>query len=100
MTTTFSRAGVLVLLAAAAFAPSAGATPARVPPPSGDIGGPVADSPNRTPVPGGEVPVTRPGATVPITTTDAFGPHVLHNLPAGAYSVDVRYPGYRADTPD
>src|SRR2546427_5030978 len=98
MTMTLSRvAGVLVLLAAA-FAPSAGATPARVPPPSGDIGGSVADSTNGTPLPGGEVRVTRAGATVAITTTDAFGRYVIHNLPAGAYSVEVRYLGYRAET--
>src|SRR5437879_2872453 len=98
MTTTFSRAGVLVLLAAAAFAPSAGATPPRVPPPSGDIGGSVVDSTNGTPLPGGEVRVTRAGATVAITTTDAFGRYVIHNLPAGAYAVEVRYLGYRAET--
>ena len=98
MTMTFFRAGVLVLLAAAAFAPSAGATPPRVPPPSGDIGGSVADSTNGTPLPGGEVRVTRAGATVAITTTDAFGRYVIHNLPAGAYTVEVRYLGYRAET--
>src|SRR5256712_4754064 len=98
MTMTLSRvAGVLVLLAAA-FAPSAGATPARVPPPSGDIGGSVADSTNGTPLPGGEVRVMRAGATVAITTTDAFGRYVIHNLPAGAYNVEVRYLGYRAET--
>src|SRR2546425_6117320 len=98
MTTTFSRAGVLVLLAAAAFAPSAGATPPRVPPPSGDIGGSVADSTNGTPLPGGEVRVMRAGATVAIATTDAFGRYVIHNLPAGAYTVEIRYLGYRAET--
>src|SRR2546430_4685152 len=97
MTGTVSRAGVLVLLAAA-FAPSAGATPLRVAPPNGDIGGAVADSTNGTPLPGGEVRVMRAGATVAITTTDAFGRYVIHNLPAGAYSVEVRYLGYRAET--
>src|SRR5438128_11345015 len=97
MTRTVSRAGVLVLLAAA-FAPSAGATPLRVAPPNGDIGGAVADSTNGTPLPGGEVRVMRAGATVAITTTDAFGRYVIHNLPAGAYNVEVRYLGYRAET--
>src|SRR5207245_9268524 len=93
----FPRAGWLVLLAAA-FAPSAGATPPRVPPPSGDIGGSVADSTNGTPLPGGEVRVMRAGGTVAIATTDAFGRYVIHNLPAGAYTVEVRYLGYRAET--
>src|SRR2546426_6511074 len=97
MTRTVSRAGVVVLLAAA-FAPSAGATPLRVVPPNGDIGGAVADSTNGTPLPGGEVRVMRAGATVAITTTDAFGRYVIHNLPAGAYNVEVRYLGYRAET--
>src|SRR3989449_2920492 len=97
VTRTVSRAGVLVLLAAA-FAPSAGATPLRVAPPNGDIGGAVADSTNGTPLPGGEVRVMRAGATVAITTTDAFGRYVIHNLPAGAYNVEVRYLGYRAET--
>src|SRR3989454_10630418 len=94
MTMTLSRVAVLILLATAAFAPSAGATPPRVAPPSGDIGGSVADSTNGTPLPGGEVRVTRAGATVAITTTDAFGRYGIHNLPAGAYSVAVRYLGY------
>src|SRR2546427_1795833 len=40
----------------------------------------------------------RAGATVAITTTDAFGRYVIHNLPAGAYNVEVRYLGYRAET--
>jgi len=98
MTMTLSRAAVLILLATAAFAPPAGATRPRVAPPNGDIGGSVADSTNGTPLPGGEVRVTRAGATVAITTTDAFGRYVIHNLPAGAYNVEVRYLGYRAET--
>src|SRR3989449_593653 len=97
VTRTVSRGGMLVLRAAA-FAPSAGATPLRVAPPNGDIGGAVADSTNGTPLPGGEVRVMRAGATVAITTTDAFGRYVIHNLPAGAYNVEVRYLGYRAET--
>src|SRR2546425_13364846 len=88
MTMTLPKvAGVLVLLAAA-FAPSAGATPPRVPPSSGDIGGSVADSTNGMPLPGGEVRVTRAGATVAIATTDAFGRYVIHNLPAGRLWID------------
>src|SRR5438876_7366467 len=97
MTRTVSRTGVLVLLAAA-FAPSAGATPLRVAPPNGDIGGAVADSTNGTPLPGGEVRGMRAVATVAITTTDAFGRYVIPNLPPGAYNVEVRSLGYRAET--
>src|SRR5438034_9567481 len=33
-----------------------------------------------------------------LTTTDSFGANVILNLPAGAYNVEVRYLGYRAET--
>src|SRR3989454_8465467 len=100
MTMTLSRVAVLILLAPAAFAPSAGATPPRVAPPNGDIGGSVADSTNGTPLSGGEVRITRAGSTVATATTDAFGRYVIHNLPAGGYTIEVRYLGYRAVTRD
>jgi hypothetical protein len=64
----------------------------------GDIGGSVADSATGTPLPGGEVRILRGGNIVAATTTDAFGRYVIHNLPAGSYSVEVRYLGYRSDT--
>src|SRR2546422_7354587 len=79
VTRTVSRAGVLVLLAAA-FAPSAGATPLRVAPPNGDIGGAGARSTQGTPLPGGEGRGVRAGATRAITTNHPLGPHVVHNL--------------------
>src|SRR5437764_9737475 len=63
----------------------------------GDIGGAVADSATGTPLPGGEVRVLREGNTIATATTDAFGRYVIHNLPAGSYSVEVRYLGYRAE---
>src|ERR1044072_5292293 len=66
----------------------------------GDIGGTVADSATGTPLPGGEVRVIRAGNTVATTTTDAFGRYVIHNLPAGSYSVEVRYLGYRPEARD
>src|SRR3989449_5143895 len=91
MARTVSRAGVLVLLAAA-FAPSAGATPLRVAPPNGDIGGAGADSTKGTPVPGGEGRGMRAGATGAIPTTDALRRHVIHNPPPGADNREGRSP--------
>ena len=86
----------LVLVAWLGVALSAG--PARAA--DGDIGGAVADSATGTPLPGGEVRVTRDGSTVATATTDAFGRYVIHNLPAGSYSVEVRYLGYRPEARD
>src|SRR5881392_4469563 len=68
------------------------------PPADGDVGGSVADSATGTPLPGGEVRVLRGGNTIATTTTDAFGRYVIHNVPTGSYSVEVRYLGYRSDT--
>src|SRR5436190_23090503 len=68
------------------------------PPLDGDVGGSVADSATGTPLPGGEVRIVRGGNTIAATTTDAFGRYVIHNVPAGSYSVEVRYLGYRSDT--
>src|SRR5213079_2400051 len=66
------------------------------PPADGDVGGSVADSATGTPLPGGEVRMVRNGNTI-ATTTDAFGRYVIHNVPAGSYSVEVRYLGYRSE---
>ena len=71
-----------------------------VPPVDGDVGGSVADSATGTPLPGGEVRVLRGGNTFAAATTDAFGRYVIHNVPAGPYSVEVRYLGYRSETRD
>jgi len=83
---------VLAWLVAAGFT--------TAPPADGDIGGSVADSATGTPLPGGEVRIVRGGTTVATATTDAFGRYVVHNLPAGSYSVEVRYLGYRPETRD
>ena len=98
---SFSRTvPVVVWLAAAGpLTGSAGATPMwRGPGANRDIGGTVADSTTGTPLSGGEVRVSRGGNTVAIATTDPFGRYVVHNLTPGAYSVEVRYLGYRAET--
>ncbi len=68
------------------------------PPVDGDVGGSVADSATGTPLPGGEVRIVRGGNTIAATTTDPFGRYVIHNVPAGSYSVEVRYLGYRPET--
>src|SRR5207249_4433007 len=67
------------------------------PPVDGDIGGSVADSATGTPLPGGAVRILRAGNTIAATTTDAFGRYVIHNVPTGSYSVEVRYLGYRSE---
>ena len=61
----------------------------------GDIAGTVADSATGKPLPGGEVRILRGTALVAVATTDAFGWFIVHNLPAGAYAVEVRYLGFR-----
>ena len=93
--TAFSKAARVLacLVAAGLFARPALAA-------DGDVGGSVADSASGTPLPGGEVRVLRGANTIATTTTDAFGRYVIHNLPAGSYSVEVRYLGYRAETRD
>src|SRR6266853_6000002 len=70
------------------------------PPLDGDVGGSVVDSATSTPLPGGEVRILRGGNTIAVATTDAFGRYVVHNLPQGSYSVEVRYLGYRSETRD
>src|SRR6058998_3123236 len=87
---------LLGLAAAACLAGPAAAAPRA----DGDVGGSVVDSTSGTPLSGGEVRLTRAGSTVAITTTDAFGRYVIHNLPAGVYTVEVRYLGYRAAARD
>ena len=69
-------------------------------PASGDIGGTVADSTVGTPLAGGEVRILQSNSLITTTVTDAFGRYVVHNLPAGAYRVEARYLGYRAQTHD
>ncbi len=67
---------------------------------NGDIGGTVADSAAGTPLVGGEVRILQGANLIVATVTDAFGRYVIHNLPPGAYRVEVRYLGYRAQTHD
>jgi len=79
----------------AAWLVAAGFTTA--PPVDGDVGGSVADSATGTPLPGGEVRVLRGGNTF-ATPHGRVRPLRDHNVPAGSYSVEVRYLGYRSET--
>ena len=67
---------------------------------NGDIGGTVADSATATPLVGGEVRILQSDNVIATAVTDAFGRYVIHNLPGGAYRVEVRFLGYRAQTHD
>src|SRR3989442_2539915 len=62
----------------------------------GDVAGTVTDSATGKPLPGGEVRILRGSSVVAVATTDAFGRYVIHNLPAGDYTVQIRFLGYRA----
>ncbi len=89
-----SALGALALFAVLAARPTAAAPVPNVPNFTGDITGRVVDSVSGTPLAGGDVRVTRSGAVIATTTTDAFGHFVVHNLSAGPYTVEVRYLGY------
>jgi len=98
MPQSFRRAaGALAFLCLAplAAAIAAPALPAAVRA-DGDIAGSVTDSSTGRPLPGGDVRVLRGTEVIAVTTTDAFGRFTIHNLPAGDYTVDVRYLGFRA----
>src|SRR2546425_3025586 len=66
----------------------------------GDIGGTVAAGATGPQLAGGEVGILQAGNLIVTAVTDAFGRYVVHNLPAAAYRVEVRYLGYRAQTRD
>src|SRR5260370_42523812 len=99
---TILQAALLAWLAAVgpAAQPALAAAVAPPLPASGDIGGTVIDSTASAPLPGGEVRISQGGKLVASTITDHFGRYAVHNLPAGSYSVEVRYLGYRAQTRD
>src|SRR5260370_33418871 len=99
---TILQAALLAWLAAVgpAAQPALAAAVAPPLPASGDIGGTVIDSTASAPLPGGEVRISQGGKLVASTITDHFGRYAVPNLPAGSYSVEVRYLGYRAQTRD
>jgi len=92
---------ILTCLATVGGLTRSAAAARRAPPPAeADISGTIADSVSGTPLSGGEVRMLQAGRTIAIATTDAFGRYVVHNLPFGAYTVEVRYLGYRSETRD
>jgi hypothetical protein len=99
---TILQAALLAWLAAVGPAAQPGLAAAVGPhvPATADIGGTVIDSTASAPLPGGEVRISQGGKLVASTITDHFGRYAVHNLPAGSYSVEVRYLGYRAQTRD
>lgn len=78
------------LLAYAGFAHAA--------PPTGDLHGTVTDSASGAPLGSAQVSVQQEGRIVVNSLTDAFGRYRAHNLPAGTYSVSVRFIGFRPFT--
>lgn len=63
---------------------------------SGDVAGAVTDSTNGAPLPGVEIAVQKGTNIVANATTDAFGRYIMHDIPAGAYTVTAHFIGYRS----
>ncbi|MEP6762726.1 MAG: carboxypeptidase regulatory-like domain-containing protein [Gemmatimonadaceae bacterium] len=60
-----------------------------------DIAGVVRDSSSAQPISGAEISISRDGRVVANVTSDQFGHFIIHNAPTGAYSIDVRFIGFR-----
>jgi len=60
-----------------------------------DLGGAVVDSASDQPVQGAEVAITRERRLIARTSTDEFGHYLIHDIPRGTYTVQVRIIGYR-----
>src|SRR2546429_9685612 len=63
-------------------------------PADGDIGGSIAASAPGPPLPRGEGRIPRGGHTIPPPTTHALRRHLVHNLPTGSDSGQVRHLRY------
>jgi Carboxypeptidase regulatory-like domain len=68
------------------------------PPTSGDVIGTVTDSASGRALPSVEVTVQRATNIIANTTTDAFGRFIIHDIPAGQYTIGVHFIGYGAST--
>jgi TonB dependent receptor/Carboxypeptidase regulatory-like domain len=82
------------LAAPIAPVPHTGPAPAL----SGDLSGTVRDSASGQALAGSDVIVSRGGRIVVRSQTDASGRFRIHNLPDGAYEVEVRLVGFRPAT--
>ena len=76
------------------FAVVTAIAPAR----AGDLSGTVSDSTSGQPIPSAEISVSRGTSVVANTLSDPFGRYIVHNLPAGTYTVSARFIGFRALT--
>jgi hypothetical protein len=63
-----------------------------------DLVGAVIDSMNGQPIQSAEIDVTRDHGLVARATSDEFGKYVIHQIPPGAYVVQVRLIGYHMAT--
>lgn len=83
-----------ICIAVAALTPR----PARAAtdPAGGDIAGVIRDSTNAEPLANAEVAVTQANRLVANAEADQFGHFIVHNVPSGEYTLDVRMIGYRA----
>jgi TonB dependent receptor/Carboxypeptidase regulatory-like domain/TonB-dependent Receptor Plug Domain len=87
--------GMLACLLPTAWSPLAGSTRAVPFAASGDLAGTVRDSTNGQPLAGAEIVLFQGASVVARTEADALGQYRLHDLAAGAYTLDVRAVGYR-----
>lgn len=65
---------------------------------AGDLSGAITDSTSGQPIPSAEISVARGPTVVANTLSDAFGRYIVHNLPAGTYTVSARFIGFRAES--
>lgn len=66
-------------------------------PVGGDIAGVIRDSTNSEPLANAEMAVTQANRLVANAEADQFGHFIVHNVPSGEYTLDVRMIGYRAE---
>ena len=94
------RLGFSCLLMAGALGALAPAVVRAAPLLGDDVSGTVSDSATGKPLPGGEVRLLQGTTVVAITTTDAFGRFVIHNLAQGRYTVTAHYLGFHPASRD
>jgi hypothetical protein len=85
---------VLAVMLAASSEHAAAATSPRSTPSIGDVSGSVSDSASGQPLQSAEVSVTQGSTIIANTTTNPFGRYVVHNLPAGSFTITARFIGF------
>jgi hypothetical protein len=66
-------------------------------PEGGDIAGVIRDSTNGEPLANAELSVTQASRLIANAESDQFGHFIVHNVPSGQYTLDVRFIGFRAE---